>query len=189
MVKDNQRLQKYGFGRSTAQKAVWSYRKEKSNAAANSAIRNTGRVLTYNPNAQFKIKIDGYSEEVLDGLSAASKKVAYLGGKDGKEHLILVDLSNGTNVYAEKGNDVSVGYEEFRNYIKQHPNQQLAFIHNHNTDGYFSESDMRTLLTTQNIEMFVAVRIDGIIYILLKKHKLLLITLCLINCFQMKLQS
>ena len=38
-------------------------------------------------------------------------------------------------------------------------------MHNHNTDGYFSETDMRTLLTTDNIEMFVAVRIDGVIYV------------------------
>lgn len=128
-------------------------------------LETSGRVLEFNGKASFCIDIEGYNKNVTNGLSSASKNVAKLGSKDGLEHLILVDLSTGAYAYSEKGNDVSVGFDEFRNFIKEHPNQKFAFVHNHNTDGYFSETDMRTLLTTDNIEMFVAVRIDGVIYV------------------------
>lgn len=165
LLKDNARVQKYGFGRSAAQKAVQVNKRKVKSAAANSAVRNTGRVLEFNDKASFRINIEGYNQNVIDGLSSASNNVAKLGSKNGLEHLVLVDLSNGSHVYSEVGNDVSVGFEDFRKYIKDHPNQQLAFVHNHNTDGCFSETDMRTLLTTDNIQMFVAVRIDGIIYV------------------------
>lgn len=165
LLPDRSRQQAYGFGRSTAQKAVWKNKKQKVDAAANSAIRNTGRVLEFNSKASFRINIDGYDQAIIDGLSSASKRVAELGSKDDLEHLILVDLSNGAHSYSEVGNHFSVGFEKFREYVKEHENQRFAFVHNHNTDGYFSETDMRTLLTTDNIDMFVAARIDGVIYI------------------------
>ena len=80
-----------------------------------------------------------------------------------------MDLSNGVHRYIEKGNEYSVGFDEFRKFISEHKSDKFAFVHNHNTDGYFSESDLRTLLTTENIEMFIAVRIDGVRYITEKK--------------------
>ena len=165
LLPDRSRQQAYGFGRSTAQKAVWRNKKQKVDAAANSAIRNTGRVLEFNSKASFRINIGGYDQAIINGLSSASKEVAELGSKDGLEHMILVDLSNGVYAYSEEGNSFSVGFEEFRKFVKEHKNQRFAFVHNHNTDGYFSETDMRTLLTTDNIDMFVAARIDGVIYI------------------------
>ncbi len=58
LLPDNSRTQVLGFGKSTSQKAVWANKKQKMNAAANSAIRNTGKVLSFNPNASFKIVID-----------------------------------------------------------------------------------------------------------------------------------
>lgn len=166
---DNARAQVYGFNKSLAQKAVWSNKAKQMSAAANSAIRNTGRVLDFNKNCNFEISVEGYSAEILKGLSSASKIVAERGAKDRCEHLILVDLSNGVHRYIEKGNEYSVGFEEFRKYISEHKNDKFAFVHNHNTDGYFSESDLRTLLTTDNIDMFIAVRIDGVRYITEKK--------------------
>ena len=53
LLSDRSRQQAYGFGRSTAQKAVWKNKKQKVDAAANSAIRNTGRVLEFNSKASF----------------------------------------------------------------------------------------------------------------------------------------
>ena len=164
LLPDRSRQQAYGFGRSTAQKAVWKNKKQKVDTAANSAIRNTGRVLEFNSKASFRINIDEYDQAIIDELSSASKGVAELGSKDDLEHLILVDLSNGSHSYSEVGNHFSVGFEKFREYVKEHKNQRFAFVHNHNTDGYFSETDMRTPLTTDNNDMFVAARIDGVIY-------------------------
>ena len=140
--------------------------------AANEAIRNTGKLLEYNPNADFSIKLDGYSENVLKGLSQASVEVAELGGKDGKEHLALVNLKTGVIEYKELGTNVSVGGEKYINFIRNHINEKYAFVHNHNTDGYFSETDMNSLLKTSNIISFIAVRIDGIKYIAERKIQL-----------------
>lgn len=103
LLSDRSRQQAYSFGRSTAQKAVWKNKKQKVDAAANSAIRNTGKVLEFNSKASFRINIDG--------LSSASKRVAELGSKDDLEHLILVDLSNGAHSYSEVGNHFSVGFK------------------------------------------------------------------------------
>lgn len=115
LLPDRSRQQAYGFGRSTAQKAVWKNKKQKVDAVANSAIRNTVRVLEFNSKASFRINIDG--------LSSASKKVAELGSKNGLEHMILVDLSNGIYAYSEERNSFSVGFEEFRKFVKEHKNQ------------------------------------------------------------------
>lgn len=53
LLPDRSRQQAYGFGRSTAQKAVWKNKKQKVDAVANSAIRNTGMVLEFNSKASF----------------------------------------------------------------------------------------------------------------------------------------
>lgn len=53
LLPDGSRSQVYGFGRSTAQKAVWKNKKQKVDAVANSAIRNTGMVLEFNSKASF----------------------------------------------------------------------------------------------------------------------------------------
>jgi hypothetical protein len=53
LLPDGSRSQVYGFGKSTAQKAVWKNEKQKVYAAANSAIRNTGKVLEFNSKASF----------------------------------------------------------------------------------------------------------------------------------------
>lgn len=168
LLPDGARSQVYGFGRSTAQKVVWVNKKYINNSAARNAIKNTGALLEFNKNADFSIILNGYDKNILTGLSKASIKVTTLGGKDGIEHLVLVDLATGEEAYYEKGTANSVGFEKYRDFIKSHKNNKYAFVHNHNTDGCFSETDMRTLLTTDNIDMFIASRIDGIRYVVEK---------------------
>lgn len=53
LLSDRSRQQAYGFGKSTAQKDVCKNKKQKVGAAANSAIRNTGRILEFNSKASF----------------------------------------------------------------------------------------------------------------------------------------
>ena len=172
LLKRNDRVQKYGFGRSTAQKAVQANKKQKLKAAANSAIRNTGKRLSFNSNASFEILLDGYDDKVLLGLSKASKRVAELGGKDGKEHLSLINLETGKEEYFEAGSEQFVGGSDLFKFLSENPNKKYAFIHNHNEDGYFSERDLTTLLTTDNITMFAAIRIDGVCYVTEKTETL-----------------
>lgn len=172
LLPDNSRTQVSGFGKSTSQKAVWANKKQKMNAAANSAIRNTGKVLSFNPNASFKIVIDGYDDKVLSGLSKASRKVAELGGKDGLEHLSLINLVTGEEEYFDVGSEQFVGGVELFKFLSENPDKKYAFIHNHNEDGYFSERDLTTLLTTDNISVFAAIRIDGVCYVTEKTETL-----------------
>lgn len=140
--------------------------------AAADAKRNTGARVRYDPDADFSIQIHGYSGEVQSCLSRASEKVAREGGTDGREHLQLVDLKNGSLLYHEDGDETTVGGPKFWEYIRENPQQEIAFIHNHLSDGFFSEDDMRTFLHTDNIKMFVAVRLDGVKYIAEKAGRL-----------------
>lgn len=144
---------------------VGKYKKTVEKPAARHAVRNTGKVLEYNPKANFEIHLNNQSQQALIGLTRASQKVADIGGLKRLECLSLVDLHTGEEVYFEIGNETSVGFSEYIKYVNEHRDSHLAFVHNHNTDGYFSETDMRTLLTTECIDMFVAVRIDGVKYI------------------------
>ncbi len=129
------------------------------------APRNTGKRVKYNPDADFSITLDGYDNTTLSGLSDASFEVAQLGAKDGLEHLCLVDLENGSILFRETGEESQVGGPLFWSILEQNPNKRFAFVHNHPTDGCFSETDMRTLLSNNPVEMFIAVRHDGIRYI------------------------
>ena len=142
--------------------------------AANSATRNTGRELRYDSSKDFSIKLDGYSVKINDSLSNAICEVTKLGGADGNEYMRLVDLKTGTHSYNEdegEKSSTSVGGKDFWDYIKSHSDNKFAFVHNHNTDGCFSETDMKTLLTCDNIDIFIAARIDGVIYVAEKNKK------------------
>ena len=144
---------------------------DKTKAAAADAKRNTGVRVKYDSNADFSIRLQGYSDEVQDGLSRASQIVAGEGGADGREHLQLVDLESGRLLYHEDGYEAEVGGPDFWKYIRENPKKRIAFVHNHITDGYFSEMDMQTLLKNDNIRMFVAVRLDGVKYVAEKTEK------------------
>ncbi len=140
------------------------------NAVENSAVRNTRTRLEYNPKSDFKISIENYDNKINDGLSKACHEVAELGGKDGLEHLCLVDLDTGDTIYRETGKENEVGGSDFWSFIRNNSYKNISFVHNHNTDGFFSEADMRTLLSTDCIKDFSAVRIDGVIYYTQKKQ-------------------
>lgn len=132
--------------------------------AANAASRNTNKQLVFNPNADFSVKLDSLTDRANQGISKAAYKVAELGGKDNREHLSLIDIVSGEEMFFESGTAESVGSQDFWDFINANKDKNFAFIHNHNTDGYFSETDMRTLLTTPNIKIFGAIRIDGVKY-------------------------
>ena len=138
--------------------------KDGKTGAATDSVRNTGRRVYFNKLAKWKFEVPGYSAEVSTGLSDAARKVAELGGKDGLEHLELIDLRTGESVFSEIGDESSVGYD-FRKVIEAHPEARFAFVHNHNTDGWISEQDLITLLTTDQIDVMMAVRDDGVVYV------------------------
>ncbi|MDD3253817.1 MAG: phage minor capsid protein [Lachnospiraceae bacterium] len=134
-------------------------------AAANAAIRNTGTKVNYNPRNDYSVNLDGYPENVNSGLSKAVNDVAEKGGSDGFEHMHLVNLKTGEVEYYETNRMPNeVGYK-FWKHLDEHQENQYAFVHNHNTDSSFSEPDIRTLLSTKEIPIMIAVRNDGVKYI------------------------
>lgn len=144
----------------------------KNNSAAKAAIRNTNKVLKFDPKANFKVELDGFSDKVNEGLSKAAYKVAEMGGRNKLEYLSLIDLKTGEELYFEEGTEQSVGFGEYRKFLRENRHRELAFIHNHNTDGYFSETDMLSLLNTNNIKVFGAIRLDGVKYFAEKRVSL-----------------
>lgn len=139
--------------------------------AVKSAIRNTQTKVSYNEKYDYSIKLDGYDDIVNQGLSEASRRVAKLGSETGYEHLYLVDLKSGKLVYHETNQDASsVGYNMFRDYLSKKENTaaSYAFVHNHNTDGFFSEQDIMTLFSTKEIPVMIAVRNDSVKYIAIR---------------------
>ena len=100
-------------------------KKQKLKVAANSAIRNTGKRLSFNSNASFEIVLDGYDDKVLLGLSKASKRVAELGGKDGKGHLSLINLETGKEEYFEAGSEQFVGGSDLFKFLSENPNKNM----------------------------------------------------------------
>jgi len=137
------------------------------------AVRNTYTPVYYNPNATYAINLSGYSSTVNDGLAAAMKNLAIKGTETGNEHMYLVNLRTGRrDFYETNGNPGSVGYK-FRQYLSEHPNERFAFVHNHNTDGSLSETDMQTLLNVEQIPVMIAVRNDGVIYAAERKGSIL----------------
>ena len=148
---------------------AWS----RAQAAAQEAKRNTGRKVEFNPDYDYSITIDGYSKEVNVGLSEASRKVAELGGKDHNEHMYLVNLENGELSYYEtNGLPREVGYE-FWKELEKDTAKKYAFVHNHNTDGMLSETDLQTLLSTEQVPVMIAVRNDAVKYIAERKGGIL----------------
>lgn len=137
----------------------------KSTKAASSATRNKFKSVYYNPNYNYEIHLNGFSEDVNCGLSKAAQEVAKSGSKTQKEHLNLVNLNNGHIEYTEVGDYGSVGYSGLWEHLGAHPNNSYAFVHNHNNDTFLSETDMRTLLTNKQISVMIAVRNDAVIYV------------------------
>lgn len=132
---------------------------------ARTAIYNTGRQVYFNPEASYSVMLDGYSDEVNAGISKAARDVALKGSESRTEHMYLVNLKTGELEFYETNNESSsVGYM-FYKHLTEHPDGKYAFVHNHNTDSAFSETDMRTLLTVEGAPIMLAVRDDGIIYV------------------------
>lgn len=141
----------------------------KYKAAASDAVRNTRTNVHFNPEYDYSISIEEYPAMVNKGLSDAARDVAEKGEKDRCEHMHLVDLETGNLEYYETNGEPSeVGYN-FWDYLKEHPERKYAFVHNHNTDSMFSQTDIQTLLTTEQVPVMIAVRNDAIKYIAERK--------------------
>lgn len=123
---------------------------------------NTGKRVYFDENKDYRIRLSGYADQVNDSLSKASKELAKKGSKDGYEHGVFVDLNTGKiDKYVTNGEQGSVvpNYQ----YLKNNPNANVAFLHNHNEDTELSFPDVAILANEKGINVVAAVRNDGII--------------------------
>lgn len=168
---------KYGLRRDYSrelvqeQVATLPLTKTANNGNVIGAKTSRGTDLRYNPSAIYEIDIEEYSDEVNKGLSEATAKVANDGYRDSLEHLELVNLDTGVSEYREIGTAESVGGPEFWKYIGKNRNKKYAFVHNHNTNSGFSETDLQTLSGDNNINAFVIARFDGSVDALISNGK------------------
>ena len=138
---------------------------KKEKAAAADAQANTGERVKYDSRADYTVHLEGYPDAVNKGITYAAEEVARRGSSSGHEHLCLVNLKTGRIEHREESDNYKdVGDERFRNFIKDHPNERFAFVHNHNTDGQLSEQDMVTVITIPQTPIMVAMRNDGVSY-------------------------
>lgn len=123
----------------------------------------------YDKNNDYSIRLEKYSDKVNEGLSKAAEILSKKGSEDGFEHMYLVNLVTGELEYYET-NEMAheVGYK-FWKYIQEHKGKKYAFVHNHNVKSSFSEADLKTLLTEEQIPVMVAVRNDSVKYIAERK--------------------
>jgi len=134
--------------------------KRANNGAAASV--NTGKKVSYNPKADYRIELSGYSVQVNDSLSKAAKELAKVGSETGYEHGVFVDLSTGKigeYVTDRERDSVKPDYE----YLKANPDVNVAFLHNHNEDTELSFPDVGLMANENAINVVAAIRNDGII--------------------------
>lgn len=168
---DNTRLKAVNWKKEDSEAArsgAQNYRKTISYTAtaAKEANKNTYTEVKYSEDNQYTIKLSQYDENVNTALSNAAKNVAFSGSRDGYEYLQLVDLKTGQLSTLMTDHDkTSVGGREFWEIIEKNKDKEYAFVHNHNTDSYLSQTDLRTLVLNKNIKMMIAVRNDGVIYL------------------------
>lgn len=119
----------------------------------------------YSPDNDYTVELEGYNPGINKGLSSAIEDVAKRGGKDGFEHMYLVDLQTGGLDYYETNHSSSSVGIDFWGFIRKNPDKKFAFIHNHNVVSSLSEADLTTPVTTPNITMQIAVQNNGVKYI------------------------
>lgn len=123
---------------------------------------NTGKKVSYDPKADYKIELPGYSKQVNESMSKAAKELAKAGSDTGYEHGVFVDLSTGEIGKYVTDNERDSVIPDYR-YLKANPSVKVAFLHNHNEDTELSLPDVGLIVNEKGINVVAAVRNDGII--------------------------
>lgn len=159
-------LQKQAEERIAGYKGKKEEKVEKTDKSSKIGAEGNGiREVFFDENNDYSVVLEGIDEKVNEKLSQGIREVARLGSKDRNEHMFLVDLDDKLTPYYEtNGMSNMVGYD-FWEYAKKHPDSQFAFIHNHNTDTSFSQTDLETPIYAKNIPVQIAVTNEGVKYV------------------------
>lgn len=141
-----------------------SYALQKQLVGAKAEFVYKNEPVYYDETNDYSINLPGYSEQVNQGLSKAARDVAMKGSKDRCEHMHLIDLKTGEDVFYETNGDPGSVGSAFWKVARENPDKNFAFIHNHNIISSFSETDLETAVTTKNIPVIIAMQNNGVSY-------------------------
>lgn len=128
---------------------------------------NLGKEVYYDSTKAYRIELEGYDTKVMEGLNKASIEVAKEGTKSRYEHMRLVNLDTGEIECSHTdGLPNQVGGRTLYEYLKSHPKEKYAFIHNHNTETELSLGDVELMVSNMQLQVVAAVRNDGIITVI-----------------------
>ncbi|MBO6078257.1 MAG: hypothetical protein J6P66_05835 [Bacteroidaceae bacterium] len=123
----------------------------------------SGKYVSYDENADYRVEIAKYSDEVNKSLSEAARKVAMFGSRDKYEYASIIDIKTGEEVDFDSSKEYDSVNSYYR-YLKQHLDGHFAMVHNHNTENGFSLADIQELEMWENLDSVIAVTNNGITY-------------------------
>ena len=136
-----------------------------ANPSSNTALSSiTTRHGEYNDQAEFKIKIDGVSEEIISKVSDACRQSIKLGAEDGNEHGFTVNIQSGEVRYYTSGTAGEIFGKDFFDYLRSQPDNSVISVHNHADNRGFSYSDINTFVTEKALFGNVAAGHNGTAY-------------------------
>lgn len=136
-----------------------------ANPSSDTALSSiTTRHGEYNDQAEFKIKIDGVSEEIISKVSDACRQSIKLGAEDGNEHGFTVNIQSGEVRYYTSGTAGEIFGKDFFDYLRSQPDNSVISVHNHADNRGFSYSDINTFVTEKALFGNVAAGHNGTAY-------------------------
>lgn len=123
----------------------------------------SGKYVSYDENADYRVEIAKYSDEVNKSLSEVAGKVAMFGSRDKYEYASIIDIKTGEEVDFGSNEEYDSVNSYYR-YLKQHLDGHFAMVHNHNTENGFGLGDIQELEMWENLDSVIAVTNNGITY-------------------------
>ena len=131
----------------------------------------TARHGQYNEQSEFKVRMNGVSDEIAEKVSKACKDVIRLGAEDGNEHGYTINIQSGEVKYYTSGTAGEVFGEDFFKYLKEQAPNSVISVHNHADNRGFSYTDINTFVTEKTLYGNIAACHNGKAYYVEKNIK------------------
>lgn len=167
-IKENSTNLRYECGTADLNKTkVWKRYQDKfeeDQRILSAHANDLGKTVVYDESRSYSIDLEGYSEPIRTGMRKAAMNVAKYGTESHYEYMELVNLKTGElSCLLTDELPNQVGGKKLFDYLKMHPDEEYAFIHNHNTATELSLGDIELMVYNKQIQVVAAVRNDGII--------------------------
>lgn len=145
-------------------------KREQRRNLSGAASVGSGKPVSFNENADYKVEIPEFSKDVNRQLSLSARKVAEYGSRDKFEYSAIVDLTTGKEVdFGTSKEYDSVNY--YYNFLREHLDGHYAMIHNHNDENSLSLPDIQEMTMWENLDSVVAITNNGISFSVITNGK------------------